>query len=137
MAHGAKFWFLLETDSNLLASFILYTCQKWQLLMTSISISFISILNFWSIFFLSKIYCFFLFDKYVFFFHVYLLPSCQIFNLPMRVCSLEDELQSSIFQKISLFSPQQNVLIWNLDDDGCLEEMLRTGISQCSKSSYK
>ena len=98
MARGSKFWFLLETDCNLLASCILYTCQKWQLFVTSISISFISILIFWSIFFFSQTYCLFLFDKYDFFFHVYLLPSCQIFHLWMRVCSLEDELESCIFQ---------------------------------------
>ena len=99
MARGSKFWFLLETDRNLLASCNLYTCQNWQLFVTSISILCISILIFWSIFFVSQIYCFFLFDKYDFFFHVYLLPSCQIFHLPMRMSSLEDELESCIFQK--------------------------------------
>ena len=71
--------------------------------MTSISISFISILNFWSIFFLSKIYCFFLFEKYVFFYHVYALPSCQNFLLRMPVSSLESKLESCIFHKCQCF----------------------------------
>ena len=71
--------------------------------MTSISISFISILIFWSIFFFSQIYCFFLFEKDNFFFHVYLLLSWQIFHPPMRVSSLQEELESCIFQKCQCF----------------------------------
>ena len=103
MARGSKFWFLLETDRNLLASCNLYTCQNWQLFVTSISISFISILIFWLIFFFSLIYCFFFFHKYLFFFHVHPLPSCQIFLLLMRVSSLESELESCIFHKCQCF----------------------------------
>ena len=123
MARGSKFWFLLETDCNLLASCILYTCQKWQLFVTSISISFISILIFWSIFFFSHIYFFLIWQ-------VCLLLSCVSPSFMPNFSSSNANVFSwrrariLYLWEMFVFYPQQNVLIWNSDDDGRLEKCL-------------
>ena len=136
MADVSYFSFLLEADSNLLASCILYTCQKWQLFVTSISILCISILIFWSIFFFSHIYFFLIWQ-------VCILLSCVSPSFMRNFSSSKATVFSwrrgriLFLSEISVFYPGQNVLIWNSDDDGWLQEMFRRGIRQYFKSSYK